>query len=136
MEPINCHDAPECFYGPCGYNVGVCCQNGQECTAVYIYNTKLALLLEYHGELTQSNIILKRLGNFTPENEILPKVGQSQECWYQNKLFKSDAFTLHSYFFEETTNHAFLLLLYKKTVKPLNMLSKVKNYSVFDEYII
>ncbi len=100
LEPIYCHDVSECYYGPCGYNVGQCCGNGQECITDYIYNTKLSLHLEYRGTMTNSEVTLKRRGNFTPDNEMLPKVGQLYPCWYQNKLFGSDSITLRPNYFE------------------------------------
>jgi hypothetical protein len=66
LEAINCHDVTGCYYGPCGYNVGPCCEKGQECTIEKLYSTTRSLLLEYDGTITDLEVIIKQRSNFTP----------------------------------------------------------------------
>ncbi len=96
LEIINCHDVAQCYYGPCGFNLGPCCQNGQECSMEKLFTTKLSLILEYSGVTTDSEVVIKQRGNFTPEREWVPKVGQYFDCFYHYNFDYS--ISLHSYY--------------------------------------
>ncbi len=115
FEPLDCHCVDACYYDSCGGTAkpGPCCVGGcsspglnlpmTQCVMDNLYNTWLHLNITYHDVVTDLNLVDKRRGNFTPEDKINPKVGDSVTCWYYTDNWGfGHTLTLHSYQFDYT----------------------------------